>query len=363
MNINQRSSDCSQEWAGSSSPMPGKGSAVSGCRRSIRTPTRSRRTGSEACPISETSGRRISPSGFARRAASLMCLRAGCHASLQVCSESGWVPPMSDGFGLERSRSAADYDPGSHTLRTRQGSLALTGDGLGTELCVDFPRSGMTCGGMLFPLQSLVRAIAGSDFSSSLPTPIAADGSGSEYCYGPKPLPGEERRKIRKLPGAIKAALLPPPAAADGEKGGRGDLLAIVQGRPNRHCSWAVPTPTAADGLRGPDYAKAARPGSGGDDLTTFVSRELLPTPTARDFKDTAGMARTSAKGRKRDDTLPRRIYGGGSTAVGGGWKQTPEFRCWLMGFPVDWLKPLAGLPGMQSCRKRSRPSRGGSGK
>lgn len=50
-----------------------------------------------------------------------------------------------------------------------------------------------------------------------------------------------------------------------------------------------LPTPTASDGSRGPDFAKATRPGAGGDDLTTAVSRlfdkaraeRLFKTPTA----------------------------------------------------------------------------------
>ncbi|MFF2039360.1 DNA (cytosine-5-)-methyltransferase [Kitasatospora sp. NPDC058170] len=50
-----------------------------------------------------------------------------------------------------------------------------------------------------------------------------------------------------------------------------------------------LPTPTASDGTRGPDFAKADRPGAGGDDLTTTVARlfdkdrahKLFKTPTA----------------------------------------------------------------------------------
>lgn len=46
-----------------------------------------------------------------------------------------------------------------------------------------------------------------------------------------------------------------------------------------------LPTPEAKLHDSGPDYARANRPGSGGDDLTTAIHRELLPTPTARDHK------------------------------------------------------------------------------
>jgi hypothetical protein len=46
-----------------------------------------------------------------------------------------------------------------------------------------------------------------------------------------------------------------------------------------------LPTPEAKLSDSGPDYARAERPASGGDDLTTTLSR-LLPTPTSRDWKD-----------------------------------------------------------------------------
>lgn len=49
-----------------------------------------------------------------------------------------------------------------------------------------------------------------------------------------------------------------------------------------------VPTPRASDGTSGPDFARATRDGSGGDDLTTHVNkqeRESWPTPAATDHK------------------------------------------------------------------------------
>ena len=43
-----------------------------------------------------------------------------------------------------------------------------------------------------------------------------------------------------------------------------------------------LPTPRSSDGFAGPDYARASRAGSGGDDLVTTLAR-LLPTPRASD--------------------------------------------------------------------------------
>lgn len=45
-----------------------------------------------------------------------------------------------------------------------------------------------------------------------------------------------------------------------------------------------LPTPEAKLSDSGPDYARASRPGSVGDDLTTALHR-LLPTPMSRDHK------------------------------------------------------------------------------
>ena len=44
-----------------------------------------------------------------------------------------------------------------------------------------------------------------------------------------------------------------------------------------------MPTPRSTQG--GPDFARANREGSGGDDLVTFLARQMLPTPRASDSK------------------------------------------------------------------------------
>jgi hypothetical protein len=112
-------------------------------------------------------------------------------------------------------------------------------------------------------------------------------------------------------------------------------------------------------------------------------------------------MARVSTKGVERDDQLPRRIYGAllptpttnpdkrsqeaveayeaqgktassttlravhelsatcvvGSAAPTGGMRLTPEFLCWLMGYPPGWLKPLRDALGTASSRRRRSAS------
>lgn len=66
------------------------------------------------------------------------------------------------------------------------------------------------------------------------------------------------------------------------------------------------------------------------------VSLFWLPTPTARDWKDTPGMAR-QAGSRNREDQLPRRIFSIENSQKGDG-TLNPAFVLWLMGFPANWF-------------------------
>jgi hypothetical protein len=87
-------------------------------------------------------------------------------------------------------------------------------------------------------------------------------------------------------------------------------------------------------------------------------------TPSARDWKDTAGMATTGPGGRNRLDQLPRQMA---ATALSGptpnGFTATtakrgapnPAHPCWLMGYPVEWLH--GAVLATQSCRKSRRKS------
>lgn len=68
----------------------------------------------------------------------------------------------------------------------------------------------------------------------------------------------------------------------------RGLLFALPTPAPRTYapdCSSLLPTPEAKLSDSGPDYARATRQGSGGDDLTTTVHKRLLPTPMSRDYR------------------------------------------------------------------------------
>lgn len=72
--------------------------------------------------------------------------------------------------------------------------------------------------------------------------------------------------------------------------------------------------------------------------LTKGTASGLWPTPSARDYKDTPGMARSSINSdgslRKRTDQLARRVYAVENTPKGGG-TLNPQWVEWLMGFPL----------------------------
>lgn len=153
-----------------------------------------------------------------------------------------------------------------------------------------------------------------------------------------------------------------------------------------------LPTPTAADGRRGPDYAKASRPGAGGDDLVTAMARlwprdrseKLFKTPTANLGSNGAPQHPDKRKAGGHGPTLedeacflvnvlPGADYGGdfspsewwGDFAPAvrrwevitaqpapvpveygprGGLRLAPRFAEWLMGVNAGWVTKVDGL-------------------
>ncbi len=107
---------------------------------------------------------------------------------------------------------------------------------------------------------------------------------------------------------------------------------------------WALPTweqttgengfgfwPTPKASASGPDFARAERPSSAGDDLATAVAREIFPTPKCRDWKG------QTQRGQFRPEDGLCNFLG-----VTGG-QLNPTWIEWLMGWPIGWTesKPL----------------------
>lgn len=276
---------------------------------SVPSPLPNSTTKQESCfpttgPTSPTSVT-YEPLEFTRRLGVLTSLRQAFHASLQASLESGWEAQMSGGSGLTPSESFASFDPASVSLKTRQLSLALMMDGPSQESSVDWPSAGMMCCGESFPLLPWVLDTSEDESASLLPTPIATD--------------VRDRGRIDK--GAMKTRV---------EKGTK-----------------SIPLSALIRGTLLPILERKAK-----------VKKELLPTPTTRDYKDTPGMKRVTEGDREGPgQPLPRVIFADASPATIGGMKLTPEFQCWLMGYPPDWLKPLRAALETASSRKPSTQS------
>lgn len=125
-------------------------------------------------------------------------------------------------------------------------------------------------------------------------------------------------------------------------------------------------TPRASDGEKG---APLQSFGGGGQPLPSqmyanpFNTRELATwiTPSARDGKDSAGMATTRPDGGSRIDQLPRQMAAIGATENGSPattekrGAPNPQFPCWLMGWPDEvTFGALSGIQSFLSSRRKS---------
>ncbi len=130
-------------------------------------------------------------------------------------------------------------------------------------------------------------------------------------------------------------------------------LRASVRRTSGKDCiGW--PTPKAAEA--GPDFAIHTRKGSGGMSLQTAVQLAGWVTPSARDWKDTPGMATDDKRGgsittemtggslaQQVKFTNPARLtvtgemLTGSCVAMESGGQLNPAHSRWLMGLPTAW--------------------------
>lgn len=198
-----------------------------------------------------------------------------------------------------------------------------------------------------------------------LPTPSCADGGGGHLTRS-----GDRGTELL-LPGVARAyatgdLLLPTPKTTDykiNDSPGEVSRHSPALGAINHY----LPTPAAADSNRGPDFARAGRDGSGGDDLHTFVARmSLLPTHAASDATgggrhpdaraghtsqiiDTALLHGTPQWGKyepaiRRWEHLTRIAPSPTEPNKNGNPRLSAAFSEWLMGWPAGWVTLVPGI-------------------
>lgn len=237
-------------------------------------------------------------------------------------------------FGGKCFGSFATFDPASWSWRTSQLSLFQAEGSM--KFLDRWTRAGSIVNGIAYrhqPLAPLTAATA----SGLLPTPRGED---SQSCGG-------HGNKIDSLTAFTK--LLPTPTADSSTE----RLNKYKQGGTPLTAAYRTwPTPKASPS--GPDFAKATRPGTGGDDLPTAVARTMLPTPTASRTGDytidgKTGKKRASLQGvaKQMVPTPDANCHKGGNrkgqltdpscgvTPDGG--QLNPTWVEWLMGYPLGW--------------------------
>ena len=333
---------------------PGRSSGTPTARRSSPDASRPPR----ASRTSARSGRRTSRRSTSSAADSL------AKTSAPPAGERASTAPTRV-FGPSSPGSFTSFDRDTSSWRTCPPSSPGKGKG-GTarrsaEFSETWPKLGMTRSGRAYRLESSGHRTYESG-SGSWPTPHGMPKRGQRR------RPGPSGNELGRAVLRAERESFPTPTETDARKGyasapgpqnrrGRQTLSGAVQSR-----LW--PTPKASPS--GPDFARAKRPGSGGDDLATAVAREeLWPTPNAADGKGgrissdeviLSGRRPSGAKAQKTLREAVRRQDLATSSPPPRAGALNPTWVEWLMGFPLGWT----ALP--PSATPSSRRSRTGSG-
>ena len=194
---------------------------------------------------------------------------------------------MSGPFSPTSPTPLAFYDPESWSWRTSQGCLLSEAP----ELLQRLPNWGTTADGVLYEHQTPALLIDVRDGSASLPTPRTSDTNGAG-------LHGDGGPDLRTA-----VTMLPTPTAQAAKHGATPDIHANGFGSNLWDLPHLLPTPRAQNG-EDRNMKPWVRPLDQPQNLENAVGR-LLPTPTARDWKDTGNLKETVPDD---DSLLPRAI-------------------------------------------------------
>lgn len=194
---------------------------------------------------------------------------------------------MSGPFSPTSPTPLAFFDPESVCLRTSQGTLLSEAP----ELLQRLPNWGTTADGVLYEHQTPALLIDVRDGSASLPTPRTSDTNGAG-------LHGDGGPDLRTA-----VTMLPTPTAQAAKHGATPDIHANGFGSNLWDLPHLLPTPRAQNG-EDRNMKPWVRPLDQPQNLENAVGR-LLPTPTARDWKDTGNLKETVPDD---DSLLPRAI-------------------------------------------------------
>ena len=160
------------------------------------------------------------------------------------------------------------------------------------------------------------------------PTPTASDTSKHA---GQPPEKRRGRGHSTRITDVVECELLPTPVARDHKGSGPSDAN---RNSPNLSAiDILLPTPAAADGQRGQDYARSNREGSGGDDLITAAVK-------AHNTNQWGKYAPAIA----RWEQLTRPAPPPTEPNTKGNPRLSARFAEWMMGWPAGWVTDVPGI-------------------
>lgn len=148
-----------------------------------------------------------------------------------------------------------------------------------------------------------------------LPTPNAQDGNGGKQRSREALARGDRQTNLTDLP-----RLLPTPTSGDHKGPNQRQDDSCLHGA-------LLPTPAAADGQRGQDFARAGRDGSGGDDLVTRDQQWGKYAPAIARWESLTRPAPSPTEPNSKGN--PR---------------LNSAFSEWMMGWPDGWVTNVPGI-------------------